>query len=330
MLEIKLIAKLVLLLLLIVGVFLWSDIYLPVHPGTNKVVEFTVQKGQGAKEISISLKNEGLIKHTSTFRIYALLSGKSHKLQAGQYELSLSMSSSQMVDKMARGDVKREIVTIIEGWDLRDIAEYFEEQGISTKEQFLDLAKKDFTDGLTILQDKPKTVTIEGYVFPDTYEVAPGTGAEDIIKKILSNFDEKLRPELRAEIEKQKRSIFDIITAASLIEKEVKSQEDKKVVSGILLKRLAISMPLQIDATITYITGRAAVSFSDLEIDSPYNTYKYYGLPLGPISNPGLESIEAAIYPTMSDYLYYFTARSGKTIFSKTYAEHQRQLDKYR
>jgi UPF0755 protein len=139
---------------------------------------------------------------------------------------------------------------------------------------------------------------------------------------MLKNFDQKLTPALMAEIKAQKKSIFSIVTMASLLEKEVKTQEDKKIVSGILWKRIAIGMPLQLDATINYITnkGDASVTIKDTKINSPYNTYKYYGLPKGPISNPGLDSISAAIYPTKTNYLYYLT--DGKTIFSETLEQH--------
>ena len=167
--------------------------------------------------------------------------------------------------------------------------------------------------------------------FPDTYEIIPGAKLENIIRKTLNHFDEKLTADLKGEISRQKKSIFEVITMASMIEKEVKTLEDKKIVSGILWKRLEIGMPLQVDATVNYITGKNhdGVLLEDTKIDSPYNTYKYYGLPKGPISNPGLDSILAAIYPTKSDYLYYLSAPDGKTIFSKTYKEHSIAQNKY-
>ena len=136
---------------------------------------------------------------------------------------------------------------------------------------------------------------------------------------------------MRTEILGQEKTIFEIITMASLLEKEVKAFEDKKLVSGILWKRLENKMPLQVDATITYITGKKSskVSLDETKIDSPYNTYKYKGLPPGPISNPGLESIVAAIYPKKLDYLYYLSTPEGETIFSKTFEEHKRAKEQY-
>jgi len=322
---------LTLLLSFIGSVFLWSDIYLSLNPNSNKVINFVIQKGEGAKEVSIKLKKEGLIRHSSIFRVYVLFSGVSKKLQAGQYGLSSSMSISKIAKKIANGEIKKEKLTILEGWDLKDIGQYFESQGVCSQKEFIDLTKKDLSEGLDFLKDKPKDLNLEGYFFPDTYEIIPGTAPENIIKRILSNFDEKLTLELREEITRQKKTIFEIIIMASMIEKEVKTLADKKIVSGILWKRLEIGMPLQVDATVNYITGKndPSVSLSDIVIDSPYNTYKYYGLPLGPISNPGLDSIIAAIYPKKTDYLYYLSTPLGKTIFSKTFKEHNAAKSKY-
>jgi len=316
---------------LIAVAFLWSEFFLPLNPTSSKIIDFTIEKGQGASQISRALKDQGMIKHSSMFRVYALITGRAEKLQAGQYELFPSMSIAKLVKKFSRGDVKKEKITILEGWDLRNIGDYFESLGICSKDEFLVLAKKDFSQDLAILEDKPSDSTIEGYLFPDTYEISLDIGAEDIIKKILGNFDKKLTIELEKEILRQKKTVFDIITMASLIENEVKSMEDKKIVSGLLWKRIKIGMPLQVDATVLYLTKEEdrEVTYDDLKIDSPYNTYKYYGLPKGPISNPGLDSIVAAIYPTETNYLYYLTGLNGKTFFSKTFAEHAAAIRKY-
>jgi UPF0755 protein len=148
---------------------------------------------------------------------------------------------------------------------------------------------------------------------------------------MLSNFSKKLNTGLREQIISQKKTVFEIITMASVIEKEVRTMDDKKIVSGIFWKRLETDMALQSCATVNYITGKndPGVSLKDLEIDSPYNTYKYRGLPKGPISNPGLDSILSAIYPDQSKYWYYLSTSTGKIIFSKTFAEHRAAQAKY-
>ncbi len=148
---------------------------------------------------------------------------------------------------------------------------------------------------------------------------------------MLANFNNKLNANLKSEIEKQEKSFFDIITIASLIEKEVREYKDKRLVSGIIRKRLEIGMPLQVDATISYITGRRTteISIAETKIDSPYNTYKYRGLPITPICNPGIESIKAALYPKESDYLYYLSKPDGETVFSRNHQEHIAAKNRY-
>ncbi len=181
------------------------------------------------------------------------------------------------------------------------------------------------------MKDKPKNLNLEGYIFPDTYEIRKEENLEEIIIKTLQNLDSKLTKDIREDIDQQKRTIFEIITMASMIEKEVRTLEDKKIVSGILWKRLENNMPLQVDATIFYITGKkgTAISIEELKIDSLYNTYKYMGLPLGPICNPGLESIISAVYPEASDFWFYLSTPEGETIFSKTLKEHNIAKAKY-
>lgn len=295
-------------LILISGFLVWQGIYNPVDYDSNETIVFLVKKGESAKDIALNLKDQGLIRYSSFFRVYALLQGKEDELKAGEYELSFNMNVPEIIYKLSSGDRIKTTITIIEGWDLKDIKEYLEEQGI----------KGDLDQGL------------EGYLFPDTYEIFPEESLEEIIEKMLANFEDKISP-FEQEIVLQKKTVLEIVTMASLIEKEVRSLEDKKIVSGILWKRLEIGMPLQVDATITYITGRKTTKISqeELEIDSPYNTYKYKGLPPGPICSPGLESIEAAVYPQETDYWFYLSTPEGETIFSKTLKEHNQAIAKY-
>jgi len=157
------------------------------------------------------------------------------------------------------------------------------------------------------------------------------TSEEDLIKKTLNNFDKKLKASTRDEISKQGKTIFEVLTLASIIEREVPNKVDKKMIADIFLKRLKVGIGLQSDATINYVTGKglAQPSYADLEIDSPYNTYKYRGLPPGPISNPGIDSIEAVVYPTSNDYYYFLTTHEGEVIYSIDYDEHLTNKAKY-
>ena len=308
---------------LAVFLFLCFEIYVPINPFSRETITYTAPKGFGDDEIAKDLEKLKLIRSNYFFRFYVVASFQHSSLQAGKYNLSPRMSVYQMVKKMASGDVVKNKVTILEGWDKQDIAKYLEEKSVCKKDEFFALVKNDYSAEFDFLKDKPKNLDLEGYLFPDTYEFAEGEACQEVIGAILANFGKKLTPELRAEIAKQKKSIFDIVTMASMIEKEVRIMSDKKIVSGILWKRIEIGMPLQLDATINYITGKSdpAARISYTKIDSPYNTYKYYGLPKGPISNPGMNSIMAAIYPTKTAYLYYLS--NGKTYFSATFEEHQ-------
>ncbi|MDD5144752.1 MAG: endolytic transglycosylase MltG [Candidatus Pacebacteria bacterium] len=327
--------------------FLFSSVHLPKDPFSENEKVFIIRSGEGSKEIAQNLEKEGIIRWSLVFRAYVLATGISDNLQAGSYSLSSSKSVFQIARKLKKGEIVQKKITIPEGWSLRDIGNYFEEKEIAKSQELWDVTgipaqdyskseklipPKDFSAEFEFLKDKSKSVGLEGYLFPDTYVVIPGEGNVEIVRKMLSNFDKKLTPELRAEIARQQKSIFDIITMASIIEKEVMNDEDRKTVSGIFWKRLSAGMPLQACPSVNYVTGKKSTQITkeEMEIDSPFNTYKYAGLPLGPISNPGLKSIEAAIYPTKSSYWYFLNRQdTGETVFSKNLTEHNIATAKY-
>jgi UPF0755 protein len=326
----------IILIILIVAISFWL-IFLPTESFSKKEVIFSVEIGEGSKDIALNLENENLIRWAPMFRVYVLVRGIAGDLKAGQYLLSPSMNIPQIAEKLFKGDVIKEKITIIEGWSLRTIGFYFEDRGMWEAKEVWDMAAKDFSDEFDFLKDKPKNLGLEGYLFPDTYEIRKNESLENIVKKMLSNFDGKLTSDLREEIKRQQKSIFEIVTMASILEKEVRTIEDKKIVSGIFWKKINNGEPLYSCATIAYILGRENWTFDEMrkeiasgkDIDSPYNTYIYPGLPLGPISNPGLESIMATIYPEESDYRYYLSTPEGETIFSKTLEEHNIAKAKY-
>ena len=311
---------------------------------TEKV--FEVKKRESIFDIAKHLEEEGFIKNKYLFVCLTILRGKERQLKAGKYILSPSMTLQEILDILSKGKTPIVKITIPEGWNLKEIAQYLEEKGLCQKEEFFEIVgwqgvdyskeknlpqAQDFSNKFPFLKDKPKNVSLEGYLFPDTYFVKKTATCQEIVKMFLENFSKKLTPDLQEEIKKQKKTVFEIVTMASLLEKEVKTKEDKEIVAGILWKRLKAGIPLQVDATIAYITGRKTtkITFEELQIDSPYNTYKYSGLPLGPISNPGMESILAAIYSKQSNYWYYLSTPEGKTIFSKTLSEHNKNRAKY-
>ena len=285
--------------------FLWQGIYLPKSSALVEEKLFLVEKGQSLFQIGENLEKEGLIKNKFFFDFYLFLKEAQKKLQAGEYLISPSESIAEVAKKIISGDTARISVTIPEGFTVKQIEEK--------------------------LNLKLPGENLEGFLFPDTYQFPLRVSGEEVVKKMRDNFEKKLTPDLREEIERQGKTIFEIVTLASLIEKEVKTKEDRELVSGILWKRLKNNILLQVDATITYLTGKKTtkIPMEDLQIDSPYNTYKYKGLPLGPICNPGLDSIKAAIYPKNSEYWYYLSTLEGATIFSKTLEEHNTAQAKY-
>jgi UPF0755 protein len=329
--------KLLLLFLVsfIIAVFAYqyyqSQIETPVKEEIQEIF-FEVVPGDNANVIAEKLEQAGLIKSAEFFQFYIWQNKNQDKLQAGQYVLDTGMSIKDISDKLVSGKVdnKERTIKILEGWTITDIDKYLSKEGIIAEGEFIKLTKA-VPAGFELIK-LPSGVDLEGYLFPDTYRIFKDASADDILIKLLTAFENKLSPELRLEIEKQGKTVHEIITLSSIIEKEVRSEDDMAIVSGILQKRLEISMPLEVDSTINYITGKndPAVEYSDLQIDSPYNTYKNYGLPPGPISNPGLASIKAAIYPTESEYLFYLNRQdTGETIFSKTYDEHLVNKYKY-
>lgn len=320
-------------------------VFFPRNPFAENTVKFSVKKGEGSKEISANLEEIGLIRFAPVFRVYVLLSGSSKKLQAGNYELSRSMSIYNIVNKLENGSITENTITIIEGWNLSDVGRYLQENNITTANNFWKIAgypavdysgadlqaPKDFSSEYAFLSDKPKNVGLEGYLFPDTYEIRDDMAPEEIVEKMLDNFDKKLTDDMRQEIKRQNKTIFEIVTMASLLEKEVKSYEDKQIVSGIFWKRMDAGMSLDSCASISYILGedKKQYSFEDTRTPSLFNTYLHAGLPLGPISNPGVESIKAAIYPKTTPYWYFLSASDGRTIFSRTFSEHNIAKVKY-
>ena len=307
---------------------------------TEELVTFEINPGEGVKKIGANLIAEDLIESDFFFETYIWRTENETKLQAGIYELNKGLSIIEIVDKLIAGEIlsQEENIKILEGWKIIDMEEYFVKNNILGESDFSKQVSAPVSDWSftfakpSYLEDVPFGVDLEGYIFPDTYRIFVGASAEDIIEKTLDNFDNKLDQELRDEIKSQGKSIHEIITLASIIEKEVASEDDMAIVSGLLYKRMEIGMRLEVDASVNYASGKSdpSVTYADLQIDSPYNTYKYDGLPPGPICSPGLQAIKAAIYPKESPYLFYLNRQdTGETIFSKNFDEHIRNKNKY-
>ena len=299
----------------------WWQIRTPLSRSAE-IKFFKVEKGESAKVIAAHLKNSDLIENQFFFQLYVFLSLRQYALKSGEYKLSQSMSIREIADTIVFGGTNEVLITIPEGFTLKQIEQRLVAAGLVKHNELISYT---FSDGApAILSDKPKSASLEGYLFPDTYRFFKDAKLPDIVNKMVANLDNKLTSDLKTAVKNSSYTIYEIITMASLIEKEVKSDADREIVSGILWKRLNAKIPLQVDATLVYITGSKEIFDADKKINSPYNTYFYRGLPKGPISNPGLSAIMAAIFPKSSPYWYYLSAKDGATIFSKTLEEHNR------
>jgi len=312
-------------------VFVWQFVYLSKSFSSEEMI-FTVKKGEGSKEIAVNLERADLIKWESPFRVYVYFKGVAGKLQAGEYQLSSSMNIPEMVNKFVNGDVIKEKITFPEGFNLKEIKKSFENSEFLKTIDLEQLKIIDFKDEFDFLNGLPDEASLEGFLFPDTYFFESDMKEREIAEIFLNNFDKKLAPYRPAfSGAAAGLTLFDVIKMASLIEKEVITYEDKELVSGIFWKRLKVGQLLQSCATVAYIlnTTKRQYSFEETRIVSPYNTYLNLGLPPGPICNPGLESILAALYPKNSEYWYFLSTPEGKTIFSKTFEEHNIAKEKY-
>jgi UPF0755 protein len=289
-------------------------------------IRVTIPEGAGAARIGQILEEKRVIRSAWAFGWYLRWRGEGATLKSGRYRLSANMSLAQIVQELQSGGAGPEEdgirVTIPEGYTLRQIAETLEKKGVVEKTAFLEAA----TAEAAIAQlradfDLPKT-TLEGYLFPDTYFFRPRTPARQVIETMLLNFQTRfVRPNQRA-IAQSGKTLHRLVTEASLIEREARVPEDRARIAGVIDNRLQRNMRLEVDATVLYALGRhkARVLYSDLEVDSPYNTYRHRGLPPGPIANPGLESLLAALRPEQHDFLYYVARPDGSHLFTRTLA----------
>ena len=284
----------------------------------------TILRGENAFQISGDLKSEGYIRSRLIFILNVAKVGDMKKMKAGEYDLR-GLGYAAIVEKLSKGQTAAKFFTVTPGQTMADVAASIQKIGIIDARKLTGGDNRPLEAKYQFLNDLPTGGSLEGFLFPDTYQVEPETTADDIKSIMLDNFDKKLTSNLRQEIADQQKTIYTVITMASILEKEVKTPADKKIVAGILWKRMGMGMPLQVDSTILYDNN----GVFDKAKNSPYNTYLFAGLPAGPICNPGMDSIVAAIYPQKTDYLYYLSAADGTTIFSKTYDEHLTNRSKY-
>jgi UPF0755 protein len=304
---------------LIGGCALWWNDSISSADQTNKEpMIFIVQKGDGVKTIASKLSQQGIIRSSTAFFIFVKLQGIERDLQAGDYRLTKSMSTPEIARELTHG-ILDVWVTTLEGWRIEEIATKLAKELDVPESEFLKVAR-------------------EGYMFPDTYLIPRDASASAISDLFIANFNKKITTQMIEYTKKTGLTLDEIVVMASIIEKEGKTQEDRPVIAGILYNRLKQDMALQVDATLQYMLGydssektwwRKAISEEDKKINSPYNTYKYVGLPPWPIANPGIDAILAAIYPKETSYMYYIHDSKGLPHYAKTLDEHLQNVATY-
>ncbi len=304
-------------------IFFWAEFYLSQN-NLNEITNFTIEKGTSIKLVSQKLAEGGLIQSPLAFRFYFFIN-RSVKVMAGTYRVAPKLSLIETVRFLtgasgASGGIN---VTFPEGLSLSQSKNILLEKNFKADE--LDkLRIAQFSKEFDFLKNAPQGATLEGFLFPDTYNFFAESTSSEIVKIMLSNFGKKFPANVQEEIMTKKRTVFQVITMASMLEEEAKTSADMQIVSGILWKRLKIGMALQVDATVAYALNKQgqALTYEDLRYKSPYNTYLYAGLPKGPISNPGIKAILAATFPRETNYFYYLSLSNGTIIYSATLDEH--------
>ncbi len=303
-----------LILLFSLIIFLWCAVRPPAEFPVRTII--SIKEGVSLAQISRTLKEQYVIQSETLFEIGVILRGGERRMQAGDYFFTEPLSLGTIVSRLTHGEfgLTPVRVTILEGSAIGDIATLL-------KQSLLD-----FNDTVFITRARDK----EGYLFPDTYFFPPNTSPDDVIKILNENFNKKIEG-VKEEIKNFGKPLHDVVIMASILEREAMTPEDRRIVSGILWKRIRIGMPLQVDSAFLYVNGETTrgLSTDDLKIDSLYNTYRYKGLPKGPIGNPGLDAIIAAVEPQTSPYLYYLSDKKGIMHYSKTFEEHKINKQKY-
>jgi UPF0755 protein len=297
---------------------------LPVNPDRGSAF-FTVDKGETVRSVASSLKNKGFIRSDIFFISLTRLNKKTSTLKAGEYELDYGMKNSKILEVLSKGIVVTVKFTIPEGYNLNQIAMHLEAQGIIASEDFLAACSD---KALLDKYDIPFE-TAEGFLFPDTYIVAKGLGGSQIAEIMIKRFFDNLHD--IPYVEYTEEELIKTVIIASLVEKEAQLAEERAIIAAVFYNRLKKGKRLESCATVQYVLGKTKerLLFSDLKIESPYNTYLHSGLPPGPIANPGVDSLKAAISPAEVDYLFFVSKRDGSHYFSSTYTEHLNAIKKY-
>lgn len=324
----------VMVIAIVVVTVLWQSyrFWLQTPAKDAQPIVFVVEEGSSVSSISKELHDQDLISNTFWFKVFTKLNGTARDLQAGEFELQKGMNYSSVIDILTNAKYTDVQITIPEGYTLAQIGEIvIQEFDISIQdwEEMTGLDSPLELHQFIIDAQKPNDVNLEGYLFPDTYRFFEDATVEDIVTELLETMEEKI--EENTIKSPPGWALHDLITLASIIEREVRDPNEMAQVADIFLKRMEIGMALQADSTVNYITGKKTpgISLDDRDIDSPYNTYKYPGLPPGPISNPGLNALKAVSIPASNSYFYFLTTPEGDVIYATTHDQHVANKNQY-
>jgi len=315
---------------LVAGRALWTRIQDP-YQGYSEAEQFIdIPSGAGPPAIGRRLVEAGVVRDDWTFRAALWWTGRSRDLQAGEYLFDRPMAATDVVLKIARGEVHARRITFPEGLTILEMAELFEARGFGASSQFIEAA----SDASAVKDVDTESVDLEGYLFPETYALPKGTPASRLIGMMVERFFAVYDEELRASARQQGLTTRQVVTLASLVEKETGQPSERPLVAAVYRNRLKIGMGLQADPTVVYALRRAGrydgnIRRQDLAIDSPYNTYRYPGLPPGPIAAPGEASLRAALMPADANYLYFVSRNDGSHAFARTLDEHNRNVREF-
>jgi UPF0755 protein len=298
------------------------------YAGSEQFVE--IPPGASSFSIGERLVSGGVVRDIQTYRLTLWLSGQGRRLKAGEYRFDHAMTPLEVIDKIARGDAFVVTLTFPEGLTIAEMSKIFESHGLGPAAAFVESAQ----DGSLIQNLDPSARNLEGYLFPETYAVPRKTDAPKLVRLMVGRFEHVFTQELRDAAAARQLSVRNAVALASIVEKETAKPEERPLVAAVYLNRLRLRMPLQADPTVIYAiqqtgTYTGNLRHADLTIDSPYNTYRYPGLPPGPIASPGRASLDAAVHPADSDALYFVSRNDGSHVFAKTLDEHSRNVQQY-
>jgi UPF0755 protein len=316
--------------LAVAGVWLYTGIDRP-YKGYSESEQFVeIPAGSGPSLIGRRLVDAGVVRDRASFRLALWVTGQGRRLQAGEYRFDRDMSAREVVEKIARGEVFVLPIMFREGLTIKQMAALYESKGFGSADAFMKASRN--VSLISALD--PQAQDLEGYLFPDTYTLPRKATADQLIARMVTAFEKAFSPELRQQAAVRGFSVRRFVTLASIVEKETGRAEERPLVAAVYSNRLKIGMGLQCDPTVIYALERLGryngnLTRADLQLDSPYNTYRYAGLPPGPIASPGLASLTATASPADVSYLYFVSRNDGTHAFATTLEEHNRNVQEY-